>query len=200
MPVTVPVHDVVLTSTKDNRGRDDGHGLGDLVAKTLLLSPENEKDAFRIAQRLNLPWKREMARPIIAQSTALAAAAAAAPIPIADAITLAPIQLGMMGRIATIYDLEFKTMLSASALAQLSAQITGQALVRSLVKVVPGVGSLVNASVASAVTAAIGEGWMRLCEQVHTGKIKPDQVEASWRNFAPNAASIIAKLGKRNRT
>ena len=37
----------------------------------------------------------------------------------------------MMGRIAAIYDLEIKTMLSASALAQLGVQLAGQALARA---------------------------------------------------------------------
>src|SRR5690606_12038265 len=100
----------------------------ELVAETLALSPEDSKDAFRIAQRLNLPWKREMARPVIKSAAGLAAAAAAAPIPIADAAALAPIQIGMMGRIAAIYDLELTAMMSAGALAQIGVQISGQAL------------------------------------------------------------------------
>lgn len=72
------------------------------MAETPTLSPEDEKDAFRIAQRLNLPWKREMARPVIAAASAAAADAAAVPIPVADAVVLAPILMAMMGRIAAI--------------------------------------------------------------------------------------------------
>lgn len=196
MPITLPVHDIVLTSTRDSHGKAGGHGLGDLVAQTLALSPEDEKDAFRIAQRLNLPWKREMARPVIAQAAAAAAGAAAVPLPIADAVTLAPIQLAMMARIATIYDLELKTMLSAATLAQLGAQLTGQALARSFLKLIPGVGSVLTASVAAAVTAAVGEGWMRLCEQVHTGKVKAGQVENAWRTFAPSIVDVVAQIFK----
>jgi len=190
-PITIPYERVILTSTRDRHGKGKGHGLGELVAETLTLSPEDEKDAFRIAQRLNLPWKREMARPIITSAATLAGAAAATPIPIADALTLAPIQLGMMGRIATIYDLELKTMMSAGALAQLGVQFAGQALARSLIKVIPGVGSVVSATVAAALTAAIGEAWMRLCEQVHTGKIDITKVADSWGDYAPNLISLV---------
>lgn len=118
-PIELPVARVIPTSTRDSQGKGTGHGLGELVAETLSLSPEDEKDAFRVAQRLNLPWKRQMAQPVVAGAATAAAAAAAVPFPVSDAVTLAPIQMTMMGRVAAIYDLDLKTMLSASALAQL---------------------------------------------------------------------------------
>jgi uncharacterized protein (DUF697 family)/predicted GTPase len=193
-PIDIPYQRVALTSTSDKNGKGSGHGLGELVAETLALSPENEKDAFRIAQRLNLPWKREMARPVIAGAAAAAAAAAAVPIPVADAVALAPIQLGMMGRIAAIYDLELKSMMSAGALAQFGVQITGQALARSFLKLIPGAGSAIGASVAFALTAATGEAWMRLCEQVHTGKLDLAKIADGWGAYAPNLLEVIRKV------
>lgn len=195
-PITIPFHRYLLTSTRDRNGKGTGHGLGELVTETLALSPEDEKDAFRIAQRLNLPWKREMARPVITAAAGLAAAAAATPIPVADAIALAPIQLGMMGRIAAIYDLELKTMMSAGALAQLGAQFAGQALARSIVKLIPVAGNIGNAGVAAALTAAIGEGWVRLCEQVHTGNIDLDKIDEVWRDYAPSFLDVFRKMAE----
>lgn len=195
-PISIPYERVILTSTRDKQGKGSGHGLGELVAETLALSPEDEKDAFRIAQRLNLPWKREMARPIIAAAASAAAAAAAVPIPVADAVALAPIQLGMMGRIAAIYDLELKTMMSAGALAQLGVQMTGQALARSFLKVIPGAGSVIGASVALALTAATGEGWMRLCEQVHTGKLDLEKISEAWSDYAPSFFDVVRKIAE----
>lgn len=193
-PTNVPFRQYLLTSTRDRYGKGKGHGLGELVAVTLALSPEDEQDAFRIAQRLNLPWKREMARPVIMGASAAAATAAAVPIPVADAVALAPIQLGMMGRIATIYDLELKTMMSAGALAQLGVQFAGQALARSVIKVIPGIGNVINAGVAAAITAATGEAWMRLCEQVHTGKLDLTKVQQSWGEYAPNFLDVMRKV------
>lgn len=193
-PIVIPYERVILTSTSDKHGKGKGYGLGELVAETLTLAPEDEKDAFRIAQRLNLPWKRELARPVILGASGAAAAAAAVPIPVADAIALAPIQLGMMGSIATIYDLELKTMMSAGALAQLGVQFAGQALARSVIKFIPGVGSVINAGVAAAITAATGEAWMRLCEQVHTGNIDLAKVQQSWGDYAPNFLDVIRKM------
>lgn len=194
MPITLPVERVILTSTRDRHGKGTGHGLGELVTATLALSPEDEKDAFRIAQRLNLPWKREMARRIITGAASAAAATAAVPVPVADATVLAPIQLTMMGRIAAVYDLELTAMLSAGALAQLGVQITGQALARSFLKLIPGAGSAINAGVAFALTAAAGEGWLRLCEQLHTGRIDPDKIETTWGQYAPTFLEVIRTL------
>lgn len=54
-PISIPLQRVILTSSSGKHGKGKGHGLGELVTETLSLSPENEKDAFRIAQRLNLP-------------------------------------------------------------------------------------------------------------------------------------------------
>ncbi|WP_454118376.1 YcjF family protein [Microbacterium lacticum] len=193
-PISIGYERVILTSTSDKHGKGKGHGLGELVAETLTLSPEDEKDAFRIAQRLNLPWKRELARPIINAATVAAAGAAAVPLPVADAVTLAPIQLGMMARISVIYDIEMKTALSTSALANLGAQLAGRALASSLIKLIPGAGSVINAGVAGALTGATGEGWLRLCEQVYTGKIDLDQMNEAWGDYVPGFLDVIRKM------
>ena len=200
MSIDIPIQRVILTSASGKNGKGKGHGLGELVTETLALSPENEKDAFRIAQRLNLPWKREMARPVINAAASAAAAAAAIPVPIADAAILAPIQLAMIGRISAIYDLELKSMLSAGALAQMGVQITGQALARSFLKLIPGAGSAIGASVAFALTAATGEAWMRLSEQVHTGKIDVKKIEESWGQYVPSFFDVARKMTEKRLT
>lgn len=193
----IPYRRVILTSTRDKHGKGKGHGLGDLVTQTLELAPERDKDAFRIAQRLNLPWKREMARPIIAAASAAAAGAATVPLPVSDAVTLAPIQLTMMGRIAAIYDLEVKTMLSAGALAQFGVQVAGRALATSFLKLIPGAGIVVNAAVAGALTAATGESWMKICELLHTGKIDVRKLDQEWAKYAPSFMDVARKMVER---
>jgi len=62
---------------------------------------------------------------------------------------------------------------------------------------VPVAGSAVNAAVASAITAAIGEAWLRLCEQVYTGKVDLANVADSWGDFAPTLLPAIAKMAKK---
>lgn len=192
-PVDLPVHDIIATSVPTN-GKGTGHGLSELVERTLKLSPEATRDAFRIAQCLNLPWKREMARSVIGASAGAAAAAAAIPIPIADATALAPIQLAMMGRICTIYDMEMKTMLSAGVLAQLAAQISGRALARSFIKLIPGAGTAISTVVASALTAATGEAWIRICERVYQGKLDLSDVEDAAKDLGPSTLDVLRGL------
>lgn len=193
-PLSLPVTEIVATSSLNAKGKGTGHGLSELVEKTLEQSPDSEKDSFRIAQRLNLSWKREMGRAVIATSSASAAVAAAVPIPIADATTLAPIQLTMLARISVIYELELKTMLSTSTLAQMATQFSGQALARSFIKLIPGIGSVINSVVASALTATVGEAWMRLCEQIYQGKVKPQDLEITMENCAPNVIDLVKGL------
>lgn len=193
-PIEIPYQRVMPTSTMDKDGKGTGHGLGDLVEATLALAPEPVKDSFRVAQRLNLPWKREMARTATKAAVAAAGAAAAVPVPLADAAVLAPIQLGLMGRIAAIYDLDLTTMMSAAGLAQVGVQFTGRALASSFLKLIPGAGSVLNAGVASALTAATGEGWTRLCEQLHTGKLDLNKVESSWGAFVPSYLEVVRSI------
>lgn len=192
--IDLPIQRIVLTAAQ---GKGKGQGLGELVEETLALSPDDEKNAFRIAQNLNLPMKRQLARPVIAGAASAATAAAAVPIPVADAIALAPIQLAMMGRIAAIYDLELRAMISAPALAQLAVQIAGKALARSFIKLIPGAGIVVNAAVAGALTAATGEAWLRLCEQVYLGKVDLAQIGDVWRDYSPTFLSLIKQLIER---
>ena len=199
-PITIHNRGVVLTSAVNSKGKGVGYGLSDLVERTLELSPASEKDAFRIVQTLNLGWKRDMARRDVTAATASAAAAAAVPIPIATAAVLAPIQLAMMGRVAVVYNLELRSVFSVSALAQLATQMTGRALAASLVKFIPGAGSVIDAAVASALTAATGEGWIRFCEAIYTGKVDLRSAEAVWQRYAPTAASVFAQWAAAKRT
>ncbi|MTE24431.1 MULTISPECIES: YcjF family protein [Microbacterium] len=192
--IPLPVHAVIPTAAHGPHGKGAGPGLGELVAETLALSPEDEKDAFRVAQRLNLPWKRKMARPIIAAAAASAAAATAVPLPVADATALAPIQVTMMAKIAAVYDLKLTSMLSTSTIAQLSAQITGQALARSFLKLIPGAGSVIGSSVAFALTYAMGEAWVRVCERVQAGKLDLARVGDAWEDLGPSAGSVIREM------
>lgn len=190
-PIDLPIQQVVLTAT---RGKGEGQGLGELVARTLDLSPETGKNAFRIAQRFDIPLKRDLARRVVLSAAGTAAFFAASPIPAADAVSLAPIQLTMMGRVAVIYDLELASMVSTPALAELGVQIAGKALARSLIKLIPGAGNVVNATVAFTLTEVTGEGWIRLCERVFTGDTDLSQVDALVKEYAPSVLDIVKNM------
>ncbi|MFZ8439377.1 hypothetical protein ACO1M2_13370, partial [Staphylococcus aureus] len=86
--------------------------------------------------------------------------------------------------------------LSAGGLAQLGVQLAGKSLATSFLKIIPGAGSVINAGVAGALTAATGEGWMRLCEQVHTGKIDLANVGGALGDFVPGLLDVVKKLAE----
>lgn len=193
----LPFDAIVLTAAKD-QGRFGGpaHGLHELVETTLELAPGDTKDALRVAQRLSLPLKQALCRRYMVTAASAAAVAAASPIPLADAAIIAPIQLAMMGKIASVYGLDLKVILSAQALAQLAVQFAGKALARSFLKLVPGIGNVVNAAVAAALTTATGEAWMRLCERIYEGKLSIDKLETAWKDYAPTVMQVVNALVK----
>lgn len=187
-PVDLPVAVVVPTSS---RGRGSERSLKDLVEQTLDLTPSERRDPFRMAQMVDVEMKRKLARPVVVTAATAAATAAAIPLPGTDAAALAPIQLGMMARLAAIYGLSINTVLSSQALAQLALQVAGRATSRSLIKLIPGAGSAVNATVAAGLTYAAGESWIRLCEAIFTGKIDGAQVTDAINDYLPTIREVV---------
>lgn len=57
-----------------------------------------------------------------------------------------------------------------------------------------GAGSVINSTVAFALTAATGEGWMRLCEQVHTGEIDVTRIQEAWGDYAPGFVDVVRRM------
>ena len=81
-----------------------------------------------------------------------AAGVGALPIPIADALILVPIQLKMLKSIYNIYDVKFSDKFVVNFIRVTLIPYIG----RSLATLIPGVGSVVNASIAAVITEAIG--------------------------------------------
>ena len=151
------------------------HGLIELLNATFLVVPDAVHLALAAAQRIDLDAKARAAHTHIAGTVAAAAAAAAVPIPFSSAAMLVPLQLGMMARIAHLYNVGFdKAVLLAVASTSL-ATATGRQAATSLLKLIPGagaiVGGVINASVASGFTLAMGESWLAVCQKVSSGQL-----------------------------
>jgi uncharacterized protein (DUF697 family)/predicted GTPase len=191
---------VALTAAVD-QGKFGGpaHGLDQLITVTLELSPDDHDEAIKVAQKISLPLKRELCRRAIAPAVTAATAAALTPIPVADAVALAGIQLAMMGKICTYYGIDLTVVGGGQLMTQLGLQFAGKALARSLLKLVPGAGMVINAGVAAGLTAATGEAWMRFCEAIYVGKIDLDDIESAWKDYAPTFAQVITAV-QRHRT
>jgi uncharacterized protein (DUF697 family)/GTP-binding protein EngB required for normal cell division len=152
---------------------DDGYvikpsGLNELVELAMEIVPEGQKNAFAAAQRVSIKQKRNKSHAIVAGSALTAAGAGGIPIPFSDAAALVPIQVGMLAGITAVFGFELKkaflSTLVSSTITGAGATIIGKTIVSNLLKMFPGVGSVVGgaiaASTASALTIAFGEAYI----------------------------------------
>ncbi|MDQ7992338.1 MAG: GTPase [Propionicimonas sp.] len=145
------------------------HGLMDVLRATFHVAPEAVQAALAAAQAIDLELKASQAHKAIAASTAAAAAAAAVPIPFSSAAMLVPIQLAMMARLAHLHKLSLDRAAVLAIASTSLATSAGRAAAAGLLKFIPGAGSVaggvINASVASGFTLAMGEAWLVVCQR-----------------------------------
>ena len=109
------------------------------------------------------------------------------PVPFADAAMLVPIDAPIIAGITATYGLSFSdgflSTLVASMVGGTAATLTGRAIVGGLLKLIPGVGSVVggaiSATAAAAVTTAFGEAYIAALDALfakHMGE-PPSQQE-----------------------
>lgn len=144
------------------------HGLARLVELTMEVIPEGQKKAFAAAQRVELQQKIDQAHKVVAYAGTAAASAAAVPIPFSDAVTIIPIQIGMLAGVSACFGLDvsrgFLGTLVGGTFTSIAGTLGGRAVVGSLLKFFPGVGTiaggLISAGVAGGLTVAFGEAYI----------------------------------------
>lgn len=154
---------------RDQFSGQPAYGLVDVLRATFHLAPEAVQTALAAAQEIDLELKATQSNKAVAAAVTAAAAAAAVPIPFSSAAVLVPIQLSMMARIAHLHGFGLeKSALLAVASTSLATS-AGRAAASSLLKFIPGAGSVVggviNASVASGFTLAMGQAWLVVCQR-----------------------------------
>lgn len=151
------------------------YGLVELMQATFQAAPEAVHGALAAAQKVDLQAKAKAAQAFIGASAAGAATVAASPIPFSDAALLVPLQLGMMARIAQLYGLRFDRAALLAIASTSIATSAGRASVTSLIKLIPGAGTVaggaVNATVASTFTFAMGQAWLTVCQRALGGTL-----------------------------
>ncbi len=158
---------------------DDGHalepmGLDKLIDLTSEVIPEGKRRALAAAQKANISYKKDQAHKVVATACTAAFAAGATPIPFSDAAVLAPIQIGMLAAITSVFGLELSkgtlSTLVASAVGVGGATLAGRTIVVNLLKFIPGVGtvagSAISGATAAALTAALGEAYIAVLAEV----------------------------------
>jgi uncharacterized protein (DUF697 family)/GTP-binding protein EngB required for normal cell division len=144
-------------------------GLEELVERTNDILPEAVRRAFINAQGVVIRLKANQSRTIVAASSVAAGGVGAAPIPVPDAAVLMPVQLGMLAGVTAIFGIEMTNEGAGNLIRGLVGSggmaVAGRQIATTLLKVIPGV-NLINAAVATALTAALGEAYIQLCGEM----------------------------------
>ncbi|MBR6125234.1 GTPase [uncultured Fibrobacter sp.] len=166
-------------NARDEKG-DKYTDWDELIEWSMDQMPEMCKDRFASAMKKGLKEKESQAKKRIIAATAAAATVGASPIPYSDAVILIPIQTGLVLAVLNVYGLKFAGGAAAVAglLTAIGVKNAGKAIAGNLIKMIPGVGSFVggviNAAVAAAFTAAIGEATSvfayKQCEKAINGE------------------------------
>jgi uncharacterized protein (DUF697 family)/GTP-binding protein EngB required for normal cell division len=171
------------------------HGLDKLVERSYELLPESVKKTFAVYQQNSIQLKTKYAFTACTLYSGAVAAAAFQPLPIADAPIMVAIQVAMMVNITACFglkpsDFNFKTILSGLG-GPFAAAVVGRTLV-SLLKLIPGIGTLaggaINAATGASITFAIGSIYIGVLSSVvkNNGKIDESEIIAALNKAAQN--------------
>lgn len=160
---------------RDRFSGQPSYGLTELLDATFLVAPDAVHAALAAAQKIDLDHKTRAAQRQIAASVAAAATATAIPIPFSAAALLVPIQLSMMSRIAQLYAVPFDRAAMMAIASTTLATSAGRNAAAGLLKMIPGAGSVaggvINASVASGLTLAMGHAWLTVVQKAAGGEV-----------------------------
>ncbi|MEQ8172451.1 MAG: hypothetical protein ABRQ38_26450, partial [Candidatus Eremiobacterota bacterium] len=167
--------------------------LGHLDLKELLVwSTENLAVSLRLAfvraQKLHLDLKKRQANKIVIQHVAGAGLIGMAPIPFSDAPILIANQAVMFARVFYLYDmksllLKIEPLISSTVLGAISSNV-GVWLVGNILKLIPGVGtivgSMVSGSIAALITLAIGFACSEICYRIYKCILEGNKEELEY--------------------
>lgn len=141
--------------------------------------PSVMRKTFVAVQKANLELKKGRAQTVVAVSAAAAAATGAIPIPFSDAAALIPEQIAMLGGITSVFGIPIEkrtiTAIVSATIGTAGATVLGKTIVASLIKFIPGVGSVVGGAIsgatAAALTAALGEAYIIIMVMICKGEL-----------------------------
>lgn len=189
------------------------YGLDALGNMTFLLLPQNIQETF-VSVCKDPQMKHKKANDVVMKTALTAAATGAIPTPGADAAALIPQQIYMLAKITSIYGfpVEKSTMMTllSCILGTSSATLLGKTISSSLLKLIPGVGSLVggavNAATAGTLTTALGKSYIALLDMIVKGELKETDLKtekgknAMKRVFKKEIASSKKELKEAEKT
>ena len=161
---SVEADHMLLTSAGENFEDVQGrYGLNVLAQRVVDCLPAVVQHAASRALRVEVD-KRRLADKIVWGACVSAAGIALIPIPLADAIPLGALQVGMIIKIADIYGKVLTPQTATTLLAPVAASFVGRMALETLLKFLPGVGTLAGAAIGAAIagpmTYAIGKTYL----------------------------------------
>lgn len=142
--------------------------IGDLIGWSAnAIDDVDLKRCFISAQKTNLELKKKEASDIIDLATVAAAGIGAIPIPFSDAPLLTAAQVKMVSNILDVYELSNYASIPQALIGDIVISQIGKSIAGSIIKMIPGAGSLlgalINGTVASALTFSLGSAVSELC-------------------------------------
>mgnify|MGYP000918797117 FL=1 len=205
----VPV--VASTYTLNDTAFAAPEGITELIDVTNELMPEGIKAGAHDIYNFKLKRKKGLAQSIVALSTTAAVTVAAVPISLADALILSPIEVAQINGLAQLYEInkgeDSKQFLNS--IVEVGTVSTAAKAAISTLKAVPGINiaaSVLNAIIAGAIVAAIGEGCIYAFEKVYTGEKSIEDIDWVKKvmesklspQFIENETAVAEKISKSN--
>ena len=157
-------------------------GITELIDATNELMPEGLKAGETDIATFKLGRKRALAHGITVAATAAGVIVGAVPIPFADAVILAPIELLEINSIAKVYEIEKneKSKQFLNSIVEVgTAGVAAKAALSGL-KAIPGINlgaSILNSIIAGSIVTALGEGAIYAFEQVYLGNKSIEDID-----------------------
>ncbi len=150
-------------------------GIQELLDLTISVLPKGKELAQRDLDKFKLKQKRNFAQGTIAVFTGTAATIGAVPIPFADGALLAPLEVAEIKAIGKIYGIQNDDKAKELFNQIVEVGTVGAAAkgVISALKAIPGINlaaGVMNAIIAGAFVAGIGEAAVYIFEQIYLGK------------------------------
>ncbi len=157
-------------------------GLEELVDETkkcLIDAEKNKQNHFLLIQKANIQARKQAmideSKTIIHVASGAAGVAGLIPIPFSDALTIAPIQAGMIYKMNDAFGMDLEDSVAASLITGLLgvtvvAQV-GRTLVNGFLKFIPVVGSVAGGATAVTITEGIGFAYLKVLETCFNDEI-----------------------------
>jgi uncharacterized protein (DUF697 family)/predicted GTPase len=176
-----------------------GQQLRDVLVDILPAAQAQTLRTLEVAQRELQDFYAQNALPTILGYSTLAATAGAVPIPFVDLLLISGVQTGMMHELARFYGQALTAQRLGEIAGALGLGLLGRQASRSLIKVIPGLGSVLGSvaggALAGASTFALGKAFCYYYRAVLEGHVpKPEDLRRYYKDQLGRAEEAWKRL------